>query len=134
MKVSNEMVERAKRARVRTLAMSWEKAERIVLEAALADVPEPEDESGDCKRVWPFQAILAEAHLWRMRNEGVERPDLEDLEEILLRDTTNSPSPGKRIAELEAKLAEALAHAKTLPDDVKAHRDEFVRILAGEKP
>ncbi len=86
------------------------------------------------KRVWALQAILADVHRWRLRNDDVEFPDLDDLEEILLRDTTGAPSPAKRIAELEAKLADALALAGTLPDVVKAHRDEFVRILAGEKP
>ena len=135
MKVTKEMEHRfvERMCAARAFGTLSDREVRECLEAALADEPEPADEDVIGKHVWPLQAILAEAHKWRLRNDDVEFPDLDDLEEILLRDTTGAPSPVKRIAELEAKLEEVRALVRTLPDSVKPHRDEFVRILDGKE-
>jgi len=102
MKVTDEMVQRATRARVHTLAMAWDKAERIVLEAALEDEPEPKpvqamanirawaaaagDAEGRCvlfeERIAALEAKLAKVHAW-MQSEAIEASAFDRLHDIL---------------------------------------------------
>lgn len=88
--------------------------------------PEPSEEQIG-KHVWPLQAILAKAHLWRLRNAGVQYPDLDDLREILERDETGTLSPALRIAELEAQLESVRA----LADEWDARAQKRYAALSG---
>lgn len=111
--------ERAKVGRIEALADTseptleqWHDSEdaRVDAQARIAEL-EAKLKRNDAvgKHVWPLQAILSQVHLWRLRNTDVQYPDLDDLEAILDRDTTGSPSPSARIAKLDAQLAEARA-------------------------
>lgn len=63
-----------------------------------------------------MQVILVNAHKWRVSAGCCERPDLDELERILLEDHETDPRAGlalvKRIVESEAKLAKVRAWAE----------------------
>jgi BMFP domain-containing protein YqiC len=114
MKVTDEMVEAAYEQMIP--GPLGPRAVKLMLEAALADVESYEELK---RSIRAMQVILVNAHKWRATAEflsGVQRPDFEQLNRILLEDhETEEPMAGvTRIEELEAKLAKVRERAEDI--------------------